>query len=119
LAFICGFPLVTRFRRMHVLAAPVTAASGDTSATYRSVWLVRADSGFDTLMSTFGQRIGWTVEHSHSGFNAPRHALSSYRSAVRPRLYSASVGPLGSPRAALAALAAAHSDIIALDGYWW
>ncbi len=101
---MCGLPLATRYPDVQPLAAPVTAISDD-QPTYRSVWLVRADSAFDTLASTFGQRIGWTVEHSHSGFNAPRHALLAHRSAARPTLYRESVGPLGDPRAALAALA--------------
>ena len=32
-----------------------------------------------TLEDTFGGRAGWTVEHSHSGFNAFRHHLLAYR----------------------------------------
>ncbi|HET7032806.1 MAG TPA: PhnD/SsuA/transferrin family substrate-binding protein, partial [Casimicrobiaceae bacterium] len=104
LGFMCGLPLATRYPDVAPLAAPVTALSAGDRPTYRSVWLVRADSAFATLASTFGHRIGWTVEHSHSGFNAPRHTLLGHRSRDRTSLYRESVGPLGDPRSALAAL---------------
>jgi ABC-type phosphate/phosphonate transport system substrate-binding protein len=119
LGYMCGFPLATLYPDVEPLAAPVTAYSTDGQPTYRSVWLVRADSPFDTLASTFGHRIGWTVEHSHSGFNAPRHALLAHRTATGGSLYRKSVGPLGDPRAALAALADERVDVTAIDAYWW
>lgn len=123
LAFMCGFPLATLYPQVRPLAAPVPVdIQGDPpldGPTYRSVWLVHADSAYETLASTFGGRIGWTVEHSHSGFNAPRHALLRYRTANSPRLYSASIGPLGHPRAALTALAENRIDVVAIDAYWW
>jgi ABC-type phosphate/phosphonate transport system substrate-binding protein len=93
-------------------------ADGETPS-YRSVWLVRAGSAFDGLASTFGHRIGWTVEDSHSGFNAPRHALLAHRTAKRPQLYRKSAGPLRHPRGALAALGDDRIDVTALDSYWW
>jgi len=119
LVFMCGFPLATRYPGVRPLAAPVTATADGASPSYRSVWLVRADSAFATLASTFGRRIGWTVEHSHSGFNAPRHALLVHRTAARPRLFGASVGPLHHPRGALAALGDDRIDVTAVDSHWW
>jgi ABC-type phosphate/phosphonate transport system substrate-binding protein len=119
LGYMCGYPLAARYPDVEPLAAPVTACSTGDRPTYRSLWLVRADSPFDTLASTFGSRIGWTVEHSHSGFNAPRHALLAHRTAARGSLYRESLGPLGDPRAALAALADARIDVTAIDAYWW
>jgi len=119
LAFMCGLPLATRYPEVEPLAAPVTSISEADRPTYRSVWVVRADSTFDTLESTFGHRIGWTVAHSHSSFNAPRHALLACRSPSRPLLYRESVGPLGDLRSALQALDAGRIDIVAIDAYWW
>jgi ABC-type phosphate/phosphonate transport system substrate-binding protein len=119
LAFVCGFPLATRFPQLRPLAAPIIALAQRESPTYNSVWLVRADSAFDTLASTFGHRIGWTVEHSHSGFNAPRHALLAHRSSDRSSLFREAHGPLGHPRAALAALRDGRIDVTAIDAYWW
>lgn len=118
-AFMCGLPLATRYPQVRPLAAPVTAAADDAAPSYRSLWLIRAGSAFDTLAATFGGRIGWTVAHSHSGCNAPRHALLAHRTAARPQLYRESVGPLGHPRAALAALADERIDVVAVDAYWW
>ena len=112
-AFMCGYPLATRYPHVRPLAAPVTVLADDDRPTYRSLWLVRADSAFDTLASTFGHRIGWMAEHSHSGFNAPRHALLAHRTATRPTLYRESIGPLGHPRGALAALADGRIDVTA------
>ena len=119
LGYMCGFPLATLYPNVEPLAAPVTACSNDDRPTYHSVWVVRADSAFDTLASTFGHRIGWTVEHSHSGFNAPRHALLAHQTATCASLYRESVGPLGDPRAALQALGAERIDVTAIDAYWW
>ena len=117
-AFMCGYPLATRYPQVLPLAAPVTVIADETP-TYRSVWLVRAESAFNSLASTFGHRIGWLAEHSHSGFNAPRHALLIHRTGDRPRLYRESIGPLGHPRGALAALADGRVDVTPVDAYWW
>jgi len=119
LGFMCGLPLAMRYQDVQPLAAPMTIFSEGDRPTYRSVWLVRADSPFETLASTFGHRIGWTAEHSHSGFNAPRHALLALRPAGRAPLYRESVGPLGDPRAAIAALVDGRIDVTAIDSYWW
>ena len=118
-AFMCGLALATRYPTVRPLTAPVTVLAEADAPTYRSVWLVRADSRFDTLASTFGHRIGWLVDHSHSGFNAPRHALLAHRSPSQPKLYRESVGPLGHPRRALRTLAARGVDVLAVDAWWW
>jgi ABC-type phosphate/phosphonate transport system substrate-binding protein len=117
--FMCGYPLATRYPGVRPLAAPVTAIADGDSPSYRSVWLVRSSSAFDTLASTFGHRIGWTVDHSYSGFVAPQLALLAHGTAARQHLYRESVGPLGHPRGALAALADARIDVTAIDAYWW
>ena len=118
-AFMCGLALATRYPQVRPLAAPVTVLADGESPTYRSVWLVRADSAFDSLPSTFGHRIGWLAEHSHSGFNAPRHALLEHRMPGRQALYRESIGPLEHPRGAIAALADARIDVTAVDAWWW
>ena len=117
--FMCGYPLATRYPGVRPLAAPVTVVADGNTAFYRSVWLVRSSSAFDTLVSTFGHRLGWTVEHSYSGFVAPRRALLAHATATRQQLYRESVGPLGHPRGAHAALAEARNDVTAIDAYWW
>jgi ABC-type phosphate/phosphonate transport system substrate-binding protein len=79
---------------------------------------VRADSGFRTLEDTFGHRAGWTVTHSHSGFNAFRHHLLRYRTAERPTLYGEMKGELVTARRVLDAVRDGEIDVGPLDAYW-
>jgi ABC-type phosphate/phosphonate transport system substrate-binding protein len=116
---MCGYPIATRLAEVTPIAAPVPSlpwAGG--RPLYRSDLIVRADSPFVTLEDTFGHRLGWTVEHSHSGFNALRHHLLAYRSSERPTLYSQVTGHLVTARAVLDAVKAGAIDVGPLDGYW-
>ncbi len=74
-------------------------------------------SRLDTLEDTFGRRLGYTVEDSHSGYNALRHHLLPYRLARDADLYKASVGPLYTPRRVIETLLAGEIDVGPLDGY--
>ncbi len=82
---MCGYPI--SLRQLHVvpIAAPIPLASwAQGRAVYRTDLVVRADSHYQRLSDTFGGRIGWTVRHSHSGYNALRHHLLQYRTPERP-----------------------------------
>ncbi len=79
---------------------------------------MREDAPFRTLEDTFGGRAGWTVEHSHSGFNAFRHHLLQYRTAARPTLYREMVPNLVTARAILDAVREGRIDVGPLDAYW-
>src|SRR3981081_4299348 len=73
-AFMCGFPFASAAPRPVALAAPVPSpARYGGMPRYCTDFIVRADSPFATLSETFGGRIGWTVGHSQSGYNAVRH----------------------------------------------
>jgi ABC-type phosphate/phosphonate transport system substrate-binding protein len=116
---MCGYPIAMRLAEVTPIAAPVPSlpwAAG--KALYRSDLIVRADSPFESLEDTFGHRLGWTVEHSHSGFNALRHHLLAYRTRERPSLYSEVTGHLVTARAVLDAVKAGAIDVGPLDGYW-
>ena len=118
-AFMCGWPYVRSGPRLQAIAAPVPSpARYESKPRYCSDFLVREDSGWTRVEDAFGQRFGWTVAGSHSGFNAPRAYFAKLVSPQRPRLFAQSVGPLGSPSAALASLEAGAVDMVALDGYW-
>ncbi len=78
----------------------------------------RRTSPYRTLEDTFGGRAGWTVEHSHSGFNAFRHHLLQYRTATRPALYREMVPNLVTARAILDAVREGRIDVGPLDAYW-
>ena len=117
-AFMCGFPFVRSKDRPKPLAAPVPAGGRyGGKPVYVTDLVVRADAPYRTLEDTFGGRLGYTVEDSHSGYNALRHHLLPYRSATRPRLYETSIGPLYTPRRVLDAVVDGTIDIGPLDGY--
>ncbi len=117
LAFICGYPFASGDFAVKPVAAPVPA-SGDGRPFYATHLVVRADSGIASLPDSFGRRIGWTVAHSQSGFNAVRtHLLADWRK--RGPLYDESIGPLQTPRRVIEAVLADKIDIGPLDSYFY
>lgn len=116
--FMCGRPWLRAQPRPVPLVAPVPlpARYGGT-ARYMTDLVVLERGPFETLEATFGHRIGYTIEESQSGFNAPRHHLLSHRSAERPALYAESIGPLHTPRGVVNALLSGAIDIGPLDSY--
>ncbi|MEQ8356199.1 MAG: PhnD/SsuA/transferrin family substrate-binding protein [Kiloniellaceae bacterium] len=116
--FMCGLPFSRSLPQPQVIAAPIpSAARYKGRARYFTDLIVRRDRGFRDLEDTFGGSIGWTVEGSHSGFNAPRHHLLAHRSENRPRLYKESLGPAVTPAASLAWVIEGKVDIAPLDSY--
>jgi ABC-type phosphate/phosphonate transport system substrate-binding protein len=118
-AFMCGWPFVRAAPAMQAIAAPVPSPPQYASLPrYRSEFLVRGDSGWSALEEAFGHRFGWMAQNSQSGFNAPRAHLAGYVRRGREALFSAVMGPLGSPARALGALGAGEVDAIALDSFY-
>lgn len=113
---MCGYPYALASPRPALIATPIPARFA--APVYASDFVVRADSAFAALDDTFGHRIGWTVHHSHSGFNAPRHHLLRYRTPERPRLYAQSVGNLVTARAIVQAVLDGRIDVGPLDAWW-
>ena len=117
--FMCGYPIALQLASVVPIAAPIPRADWSGGrAVYRSDLIVRADAPYRTLEDTFGGRAGWTVEHSHSGFNAFRHHLLAYRTPARPALYGEMKGNLVTARAILDAVREGHIDVGPLDAYW-
>lgn len=117
--FMCGYPIASRLAPVQVLAAPVPAlpwAGG--RAVYRSDLIVRNDAAFRRLEDTFGHVAGWTVAHSHSGFNAFRHHLLPHRRAGGPPLYARMAGGLVTAGRVLEAVRSGEIDVGPLDAYW-
>jgi ABC-type phosphate/phosphonate transport system substrate-binding protein len=117
--FMCGYPIALRLADVAPIAAPIPAVEwAGGRAVYRTDLIVREDAPYRRLEDTFAGRVGWTVEHSHSGFNALRHHLLRYRSATRPTLYRGSVGHLITARKILDSVLDGSIDVGPLDAYW-
>jgi len=113
-AFMCGFPFASAAVRPLVLAAPIPSPPRyGGKACYCTDLVVRADSAFVQLSDTFGGRVGWTVEHSQSGYQAVRHHLAALRAAR----FAQWIGPLVTPRRVIDALLRDAIDVGPLDSY--
>ena len=116
---MCGYPIALQLAHVQPIAAPIPRAPWAAGrAVYRTDLIVREDAPFRRVEDTFGGRAGWTVEHSHSGFNAFRHHLLSYRTPQRPKLYRQMVGNLVTARNVLDAVREGRIDVGPLDAYW-
>jgi ABC-type phosphate/phosphonate transport system substrate-binding protein len=116
---MCGFPIALKLAPVVPIAAPIPKAQWAAGrAVYRTDLIVREDAPYRTLEDTFGGRAGWTVEHSHSGFNALRNHLLAYRTPQRPALYREMVGSLVTARNVLDSVRAGRIDVGPLDAYW-
>jgi ABC-type phosphate/phosphonate transport system substrate-binding protein len=116
---MCGYPIAMQLAPVQPIAAPIPRVSWAAGrAVYRTDLIVREDAPFRQLEDTFGGRAGWTVAHSHSGFNAFRHHLLGYRTAERPTLYRQMVGNLVTARNVLDAVRERRIDVGPLDAYW-
>ena len=117
--FMCGYPIALQMAPVVPLAAPIPRAPwAGGRAVYRTDLIVREGAPYRKLEDTFGGRAGWTVEHSHSGFNALRHHLLAYRTPQRPALYREMVGNLVTARNVLDSVRAGRIDVGPLDAYW-
>lgn len=118
--FMCGYPWALRQDRPPLLAAPVPSpARYEDRPIYFTDFLVRADSRFQTLEDTFGGTIAFSSEHSHSGYNAARFHLLSYRTAARPTLYGHVLGPVpfGRQLHVIDAVLEGRADVGPVDSY--
>lgn len=116
---MCGYPIALQLAPVQPIAAPIPQAPWAAGrAVYRTDLIVREDAPYERLEETFGGRAGWTVAHSHSGFNAFRHHLLAYRTPQRRRLYREMVGNLVTARNVLDAVRERRIDVGPLDAYW-
>ncbi len=115
--FVCGWPWLRLGLGHKVIAAPIPKARyAQGKPLYCSHFIVRRDSAFDSLESTFGYRFAYTIDDSHSGYNAPRHHLLQFRSNGTP-LYRGIVGPFTTPRRVLEAIAEGRADVGPQDSF--
>jgi ABC-type phosphate/phosphonate transport system substrate-binding protein len=114
--FMCGWPWAMHAEPRPVpLAAPVPSpARYGGRAVYLSDFVVREDAPYQRMQDAFGGRMGWTVAHSHSGCNAPRHHLLRYAAGFP---FAGSVGPLVTPMAVAAAVQEGRCEIGPMDSF--
>jgi ABC-type phosphate/phosphonate transport system substrate-binding protein len=116
--FMCGYPWVMRSERPHLLAAPVPSPPRyEGRPIYYTDFVVRADGPHRTLEDTFGGCIAYSIEHSHSGYNAARFHLLDYRRPDRPTLYAKVLGPLHRQLPVIDAVLDGRADVGPVDGY--
>jgi ABC-type phosphate/phosphonate transport system substrate-binding protein len=117
-AFICGYPYALAVPKPVLLAAPVPSPGAyGGKPVYWSDLVVRANAPFVELNDVFGQRLAYTIEDSQSGYQAARELLAPYARERGGRLFTATVGPLITPRRVAEAVIAGEADVGPLDSY--
>ena len=116
---MCGWPFWRAKPQPGLVAAPVPdhPYCGDRPL-YWTDMVVRRDEAAATLEELFGRRIGWTTEHSHSGYNAPRRLLLPHFLKTGKPLFSESRGSYMSPMGIVDALLDDEIDVGPVDGYF-
>ena len=115
-ALMCGFPFASAAEKPWLLAVAVPSPPRYAGCPrYCTDFIVREDSPYSTLQDTFGGRIGWTVAHSQSGYNAVRHHLAELHPTPE---YAQWVGPLVTPRRVIDAVIEGAIDVGPLDSYF-
>jgi ABC-type phosphate/phosphonate transport system substrate-binding protein len=116
--FMCGYPWAMRPERPHLLAAPVPSPPRyQGRPIYFTDFVVRADSDYHALEDTFGGRLAYSIETSHSGYNAARFHLLGYRRPDRGTFYSQLIGPLHRQLPVIDAVLDGRADVGPIDAY--
>ena len=109
----CGYPLTHALAgRVRYVATPCYRAAGCAGAFYRSAFVVRADAPARNLADCRGRVFAVNGFDSHSGWNAPRLAMSRI---ARGKAFVGRVVETGAHRASLAAVAGGGADFCAVD----
>lgn len=117
---MCGWPFHRADPQPTIIAAPIIDDERtDDQPLYWSEMVVRSESAAVELEDSFGGTIAWTVEDSHSGYNAPRHLLLPHFRANGGNLYGGSVGPFITPWGVIDAVLSGQADIAPIDGYFF
>lgn len=116
---MCGWPFWQSDPRPKLVAASVLDHEYcENKPLYWTDMVVRRDDAAESIEDLFQRRIGWTTEHSHSGYNAPRRLLLPHFLKAKRRLFSQSLGPYTSPMGIVHALLDDEIDVGPVDGYF-
>ncbi len=120
---LCALVSIFEFRVRSRASLELELAKLDRLSRNLAFIAALMDSGVDGMMlfihlsDTFSGRIGWTVEHSQSGYNAVRYHLLRYRRERPEPLFAKWVGPLMTPRRVIEAVIEGEIDVGPLDSY--
>jgi ABC-type phosphate/phosphonate transport system substrate-binding protein len=122
--FMCGLPYSRANPKPTLIAAPVPAAAEFAGLPkYWSELVVRSDSRFYDLQSTFGGKICLTAPNSQSGYAAALQYLMAFDAArdgkagARAPLYREIAAPAVTPLGAVTAIVAGTADVAPIDAY--
>ena len=117
-AFMCGYPISRSAAPPTVLAAPIPSpAEYGARPVYWTYLVARRDGPVQTLADAFGRRFAYTTPDSQSGYQAPRALFAAYLGERATPLFSATVGPLITPRRVVDAVLAGEADLGPVDSY--
>jgi ABC-type phosphate/phosphonate transport system substrate-binding protein len=121
--FMCGLPYSCANPKPTLIAAPVpSAAEFAGRPEYWSELVVRSDSAFGDLQSTFGGKLCLTAPNSQSGYAAALQYLMAFDAArdgkaARSPLYREIGAPAVTPLGAVTAVIAGAADVAPIDAY--
>jgi ABC-type phosphate/phosphonate transport system substrate-binding protein len=122
--FMCGLPYSRAHPQPTLVAAPVPSAAEFAGLPkYWSELVVRSDSPFSDLESTFGGKICLTAPNSQSGYAAALQYLMAFDAARDGKagacspLYREIAAPAVTPLGAVMAVVAGAADVAPIDAY--
>jgi ABC-type phosphate/phosphonate transport system substrate-binding protein len=122
--FMCGLPYSRADPKPTLIAAPVPSPAEFAGLPkYWSELVVRGDSRFGDLESTFGGKLCLTAPNSQSGFAAALQYLMAFDAAragkagVRSPLFREIGAPAVTPLGAVTAVIAGAADVAPIDAY--
>jgi ABC-type phosphate/phosphonate transport system substrate-binding protein len=122
--FMCGLPYSRANPRPTLIAAPVPSPPEFAGLPkYWSELVVRSDSSFGDLESTFGGKLCLTAPNSQSGYAAALQYLMTFNMArdgkagLRSPLYREIAAPAVTPLGAVSAVVAGAADVAPIDAY--
>jgi ABC-type phosphate/phosphonate transport system substrate-binding protein len=122
--FMCGLPYSRADPKPTLIAAPIPAAAEFAGRPeYWSELVVRRDSRFSDLESTFGGKICLTAPNSQSGYAAALQYLMAFDAAregkagARSPLYREIAAPAVTPLGAVTAVVDGAADVAPIDAY--
>lgn len=122
--FMCGLPYSRADPKPTLIAAPVPSPAEFAGLPkYWSELVVRRDSRFYDLESTFGGKICFTAPDSQSGYAAALQHLMAFdmargsKAGARSPLYREIAAPAITPLGAVTAVVAGTTDVAPIDAY--